>query len=893
MVLRCLHLAIQRPHGFWARRWKPLKNGRERKTVKTISNATALSFIVCAALLSAPARSHAWAPNNADLSLAVNAGSFSGYYSNLSAWVSQKVPASAGGVDEPAMKALLKDPVFANALCQRTLLQKYGVGNLEGFAKADQSSKTFLLWLLQNTKAMDLYLIGAVPVGIRQREANNYELPGGSLNIWKRIYDTDPESRQGLYLRLAIATALNPPGTSGRGAGQAAKPVDPVDRYNHFKTAHKKRQLFPSFDRLTVWDLRHVVSSNASDTDLAWGREMVNTWAPQLRENEKVVDTTSQVWRRNSPISLVDYKAVLDGGGKCGPRSSWSVFINQAFGIPALGVGQPAHACVAYKSIDGTWLVAYGRSWAASRLIGLSGAEFVEGVTERARTAQFSQVEHLRWLALVPAPRERTDAVLALVRKVQTTPPPAQKDMAALENADETDDNVPGSQWISLMPVEEKPDVTTELQLFEVPPNIGDKYTARVRGFVYPPGTGDYVFRIASDDASDLFLSTDATPANKKCIAYVARLTDRSRFPYPTQTSKPMRLVAGKKYYIEALHRELVGADHLTVVWSGPGVDECVIKGEHLSSYPTGAKGRIVREVWHDRVNTEAPIVAAPGVIHVEAESFAEQSGVGVLDCYTGGKQIYFGANAATAWVGYKILVPATGIYELTARLAVANSGQNLFVRSFGAMAPVKKAEASAVWRGMTKDLGPQMAVDNNPGTRWAVNEKDDQCVLEVDLGQPTKISTVMIDERAYNRVSKFQVDYKTGEAWKTLFDGTNIGIGFSKDFSPVTAQFVRLNILDTREAAPTIWEFSVGSVKDGSAWLLPPCTHGLWETTKPVDLSLVKGAQTVWIFAPYQRGVAMRWFELKPSTAKQLTNAGTSIAPAKDFLKAGTEDEL
>ena len=859
--------------------------------MKIVSKETASLLIVCASILSVPMNVHAWAPNSNDLSTAVSSGSFICYYSNLSAWVSQKVPASEGSVTEAALTALLKEPVFANALCQRTLLWKYGVGNVEGFARGDEKNKAFLLWLMQNTKAMDLYLVGGVPVGLRQREANNFELPARSLDIWKTIYYADPESRQGLYLKLAIATAMNPPGTGCRGSGQPAKPADPLDRYNHFKSAHKNKQLFPSFETLTVWDLRQVVCSNASDEDLAWGREMVNTWMPQLRAGENVVDTTSQVWRRNSPIPHTDYKAVLDGGGKCGPRSSWAVFICQAFGIPATGVGQPAHACVAYKSIDGTWKVAYGRSWAASRLLGLSGAEFVEGITERSRTTQFSQVEHLRWLAAIPAPRDRTESVMAVVRKVQTTPPPAEKDMAALEQAGDAAEGIPGSQWIGSMPVGDKADITTELSIFEAPRNIGDKYTSRVRGFIYPPGTGEYVFRIASDDASDLFLSTDDTSANKKCIAYVTRLVPHSRFPYPTQSSKPIRLVAGKKYYIEADHRELEGDDHLTVVWAGPGVEECVIKGELLSPYPSGAKGHIVREVWHDDRNIEAPIVVPPGVIHVEAEAFAEQSGAGVIDCYTGGKQVHFGANTPATWAGYMIKVPSTGVYELTARVAVANSGQNLYVRSFGAMAPVKKAEASAVYRGNVKDLGPQKAVDHNLGSRWAVNEGDDKCVLELDLGQPTTISSVIIDE-AFNRVSKFQVDYKAGEDWKTIFSGEGIGLGFCKDFSPVKAQYVRLNILDAREMAPTVNEFSVGTVKDGSTWIGLPCTHGLWDTTKPVDINLVKGDQSIWIFAPYQRGVVLRWFELKPKGSSKAV-AGSS--PAKvlpvDFIKAGAED--
>lgn len=653
------------------------------------------------------------------LSLSVRApaaeGDYTGYFNTLSTRLNQKVSADARDLSEAALKNLLRDTAFLNTLCQRTLMAKYGVGHFEAFAKADPSNRTFLFWLLQNTPAMDLYLLGAAPVGLAQRGANNYGLPGRSLEIWKRIYHADPESRQGLYLRLAIATALRPPGTGNRGAGMQENPSDPVVRYNYFKSAHKNRELFPSFDGLSVWELTHVVSSCASESDLTWGREMVNTWVPQLREGEKVVDTTSQVWYRNSPIPFTNgFKSVMEGGGKCGPRSSWGVFICQAFGIPAIGVAQPAHACVAYRLPDGSWQVAYGKGWGASRLEGLSGGEFLEGAKARSHSTQFSQVEHLRWLASALASQEQA-AVLAVAQKIALAAPPI--------------DTIPFARS-----------------------------------------------------------ATAAKPATRP----------------------------------------------------------------------------------------DLPLPAAPGVIRVEAKDFFDQGGehafggqhrgVPVVDSYTGGKQLHFQALMPSAWVGYKVNVPATGVYEMATRVATVNSGQGLYVRSFGTMAPVKNATASAVFKEMVKDLGSQQAIDNNPGTRWAVNEGVDQAWLELDLGRPTTINTVMIDERMWNRVSKFQVEYKVGNEWKKIFEGTNIGIDFSTDFPPVTAQQVRLNILDCRgSGGPTIWEFNVGTVKDGRAWIGIPCTYGLWHTTKPVDIRLVKGPQTLWIFAPYQRGVSLKWFELKP----------------------------
>lgn len=391
---------------------------------------------------------YAWEPNANDLETAINSGDFGGYLGTITTWLNQRTPAEPNRVSEEAMKVILKDPVFRNTLNQRQLLSAHGVDTIKAFAQADPSNRTFLAWLLRHTEAMDLYLESVVPTGIAARERNSYALPVATLDIWKRILNTDPDSKEGIYLRLAIATAVAPPGSGNRGAGQREPFADPVDRYKHFKSAHKNKELFPSFGNLTVWEYQKVVSSCASDSDLAWAREMINTWRPDLRINEQVVNSTSEVWRRNSPFPYTDgFKSVLAGGGKCGPRSSWAVMICQAFGIPAIGVGQPAHACVAYKACDpslqpqpgNVWKVAYGRGWQVSKLEGLSGPEFLAGVEERSRVEEFSQVEHLRWLASALASKDQADAVMGVARRIRQSAPAATTDLAASEKATEAE----------------------------------------------------------------------------------------------------------------------------------------------------------------------------------------------------------------------------------------------------------------------------------------------------------------------------------------------------------------------------------------------------------------------------------------------------------------------
>jgi hypothetical protein len=102
------------------------------------------------------------------------------------------------------------------------------------------------------------------------------------------------------------------------------------------------------------------------------------------------------------------------------------------------------------------------------------------------------------------------------------------------------------------------------------------------------PISGSYTFYIASDDNSELWLSTDENPANKKKIAYlIGSVTPRNWAPFiASQQSAPINLVGGRKYYIEALHKEGGGADHLSVAWRQPGgAFEGPIPGTRLVPY--------------------------------------------------------------------------------------------------------------------------------------------------------------------------------------------------------------------------------------------------------------------------------------------------------------------
>jgi uncharacterized membrane protein len=106
---------------------------------------------------------------------------------------------------------------------------------------------------------------------------------------------------------------------------------------------------------------------------------------------------------------------------------------------------------------------------------------------------------------------------------------------------------------------------------FEAPSNWAENYGSRLRGWILPPVTGAYTFWIAADDAAELWLSTDDAPASKTLIARAPEpALAREWNKRPSQQSRPMALSAGRRYYIEVLHKEALGFDHAAVGWQLP-----------------------------------------------------------------------------------------------------------------------------------------------------------------------------------------------------------------------------------------------------------------------------------------------------------------------------------
>ena len=104
--------------------------------------------------------------------------------------------------------------------------------------------------------------------------------------------------------------------------------------------------------------------------------------------------------------------------------------------------------------------------------------------------------------------------------------------------------------------------------------------------------SGNYTFAVSCDDNCEVWLSNSTDEHSTKKIVYVGtkeepantEVGDFKRFS--SQISNEIHLEAGKKYFIEALHKQAAFKDHFLLAWLAPGwVRVKTIAGDDISSY--------------------------------------------------------------------------------------------------------------------------------------------------------------------------------------------------------------------------------------------------------------------------------------------------------------------
>jgi alpha-L-fucosidase len=107
------------------------------------------------------------------------------------------------------------------------------------------------------------------------------------------------------------------------------------------------------------------------------------------------------------------------------------------------------------------------------------------------------------------------------------------------------------------------------------------------------------------------------------------------------------------------------------------------------------------------------------------------------------------------------------------------------------------------------RDAGKML--DANDATHWTTTGHDTTATIDFILAGPKTFDVLLLQEniRVGQRVEKWVLEYKVGNEWKTLTEGTTIGYKRLLRFTPVTTDEVRLRILSSR-LNPTIAEFGL-----------------------------------------------------------------------------------
>ena len=195
--------------------------------------------------------------------------------------------------------------------------------------------------------------------------------------------------------------------------------------------------------------------------------------------------------------------------------------------------------------------------------------------------------------------------------------------------------DIPGTTIADLTSNAAYPDSPTQhrlIQDFEIPEDIGDDYGGRVRGYIVAPISGEYRFWVASDDQSQVFLSTDENPANTSLLVEVPsysppRLWEQGGSPWYSEqwTETTVNLTVGEKYYVEALYKEGSAGDHLSLAWQLPGsANWSLIENDQLCVFTEDIPASPVPQL---SINFQGGSSAAPVWIDFNGESSFDPDG--------------------------------------------------------------------------------------------------------------------------------------------------------------------------------------------------------------------------------------------------------------------------
>ena len=122
---------------------------------------------------------------------------------------------------------------------------------------------------------------------------------------------------------------------------------------------------------------------------------------------------------------------------------------------------------------------------------------------------------------------------------------------------------------------------------------------------------------------------------------------------------------------------------------------------------------------------------------------------------------------------------------------------------------PVPSQGAKVTTNTSAENSKPADLTDGDPKNRWQAAKGEKSATLEIDMGKPAAIQCLSLVEpwHPWNGISqKYELQYQEGTTWKVIIAGKTDGSGLTRNFTPVTAQKLRL-ILQNEKEAPALNE--------------------------------------------------------------------------------------
>jgi hypothetical protein len=145
---------------------------------------------------------------------------------------------------------------------------------------------------------------------------------------------------------------------------------------------------------------------------------------------------------------------------------------------------------------------------------------------------------------------------------------------------------VAGISYIETEPTLE-PVILNQLQWNPGPVTYDTSFGHRVRGYLTAPITGEYRFWVYGDESIAFWMSDNASSVYSQRLAFNTRWNLAGEFEqYTAQSSLPVQLIAGERYYFEIFHHGNAINDYFGVGWQyGAMFEPEIIDSSAIASF--------------------------------------------------------------------------------------------------------------------------------------------------------------------------------------------------------------------------------------------------------------------------------------------------------------------